>query len=116
MKNIFAALLIFIFVMCFFFIPHGGASQASKIEILLYLDPGILNLEIGPDRSIVLTAQMPLTSSINLNTTNYKNDLLFDRTYANTRPIMTRRTNAPALAQGITVYKATSPRSFHVGK
>lgn len=112
MKNIFVAVLIFVFVMCFFFIPHTGANPVTKTDILFCLDSGILSLD---ESYIVLTAQTPLV--INLNTT-YENDLLCETRYASTRPTKkyANTHKALALTQGITVYKATSPRSFHVGK
>ena len=116
MKNIFVALLIFIFVMCFFFIPHGDASQANKIEILLCLDSSTLSSQ---NDGIVLTAQMPLILSINLNPT-YDKDLLCEATYAspNRLTLTKSNTNKPSgLALGITGYKTTKPwKSFHAGK
>ena len=116
MKNIFVAVLIFIFVMCFFFIPHGEATQVTKAEYLLFpmeiCHEGNLSPRICV--CIVLTAQMPLELSITLNATYDRNSLL----YGAGQPtlIHVNANMASTLATRVTVYKAASPRSFHVGK
>jgi len=110
MKNLFVGLLIFIFVMCFFFIPHAGASQAPKAEFsIMGICQDDSRLRIGIEQSIMPMAQTPL------NKIYYKNNLFCER-YVSTRPITKRAINVPALALKITVYKAMSPRSFHAGK
>ena len=113
MKNIFVALLIFIFVMCFFFIPHGGASQPPKAEFsIMGICQDDSSLRIGAELCLAPMAQM---SPINLNTT-HDNYLLCEATYASTQTAL-KYDKAEALVDGITGHKAIKPwRSFHAGK
>lgn len=109
MRNLFLALLIFIFVMCLFFIPHGEAIQPEAgfpMGICQGMSP-----QIGDDSCIVPMAQMPL-----VNSTLEKN--LCETTYVSIRPTMKHiiMYEALDLTNGITVYKVTGPRSFHAGK
>jgi len=111
MKNLFVALLIFISVMCFLFIPHGEAVQVSKVGFPIM---EICQDNLIPQSNDLCIVPMDQMSLIKLNF--YKNDLLCEMTCASIQADIIRFTNVPALAYGITVYKATSPRSFHVGK
>ena len=114
MKNLFVSLLIFIFVTCFFFIPHSAAIQPAKAEFSIM---GICQddscLRIGVEQPIISMAQLLLINT-------FEKNLLCEATYANpNRPaLMYANTNKPSgLAYGITGYKTTKPwRSFHAGK
>ena len=95
MRKLFFSLLVFIFVVCFFFIPHGAAIQPTKAEFSV--------MGICQDNS-----QMSL---INLN----QDYLLCETTYASGQSTLSDvKVSAPAMRT--TVYKTTSPRSFHAGK
>jgi len=112
MRKLFFSLLIFIFVACFFFIPHSAAIQPAKAGFsIMGICQDDSRLRIDIKLCIIPMAQLLL-----INSNLYEKNLFCEVTYANTRPITLRSTNVPALAQGITVYKATSPRSFHAGK
>ena len=97
MRKLFFSLLVFIFVVCFFFIPHGAAIQPAKAEFSV--------MGICQDNS-----QMSLIN-LNLN----QDYLLCETTYASGQSTLSDvKVSAPATRA--TVYKATSPRSFHAGK
>ena len=112
MKNIFVALLIFIFVMCFFFIPHGGASQPLKAEFsIIGICQDDSRLRIGIEQSTIPMAQMPL---INLNL--YEKNLLYEPTHGGGGSNLSN-IKVSALAYEVTGYKTIKPwMSFHAGK
>ena len=98
MRKLFFSLLVFIFVVCFFFIPHGAAIQPAKAEFSI--------MGICQDNS-----QMSLIN-LNLN----QNYLLCETTQCNGQSTLSD-VKVSALPYGITGYKAIKPwRSFHAGK
>ncbi|MCK5605439.1 hypothetical protein KAR91_26340 [Candidatus Pacearchaeota archaeon] len=101
MRKLLFVLLIFIFVVCFFFIPHGVALASQDDS----------RLGVGAEPCIVPMAQMPLIDS-----NPYDNDLLCEATYATGQTAL-KNDKVGALAYGITSYKAMKPwGSFHAGK
>lgn len=95
MRKLFLSLLIFVFVMCFFFIPHGDAVQVPKL--------GLSITEILQDG---LTLNDPCIVST---------QILLARTHG-TLTVLAMKEDSSLMLVLATVYEAACPRSFHMGK